>query len=105
MLQISSEENIETEVVIFSYFVHRDHTSQALTWNLNKKGEVICKRNECLHFNMFGVCAHNIAVAEYIGNLPTALRASTNKSKQGKLIDMIRYGQPSGSGTMKGYKR
>ena len=85
--------------------VPRDHTSRALTLTVSKKGVVLCKKSECLHFNMFGVCGHSIAVAEFTNNLNASLSNYVEKSKRGKLIEMIRYGHPSGSRTKKGFKK
>ena len=85
--------------------VPRDHTSRALTLTVSKKGVVLCKKSECLHFNMFGVCCQRIAVAEFTNNLNDSLSNYVEKSKRGKLIEMIRCGHPSGSGTKKGFKK
>ena len=84
------------------YEVSRDHTSRALTMTFSKKGIVACKKSECLHYTMFKICSHCLAVAAITNTLNKLLKKDF---KPVSLTETAKYGHPSGSGTKKGYRR
>ena len=87
------------------YEVARDHTSRSLVVTVTKQGLAACKRNECLHFTMFHICEHSLSVALFNGNVDVLLNYAHKKSNHPNLLNTTRFGNPSGSGTKKGFKR
>ena len=87
------------------YEVSRDQTSKVLTLNFNKRGIIGWKSSECLHYTMFQLCSHSVAVAAFTNTLDKLLSESFKKAKPVSYTDTTKHGYPTGSGTKQGYRR
>ena len=64
-----------------------------------------CKKRECLNYSTYGVCGHTIAVSAYTSSLTLFLQSLQKDRHNIDLLELSNFGNPSGSGTEKGYKR
>ena len=64
-----------------------------------------CKKRECLNYSTYGVCGHTIAVSAYTSSLTLFLQLLIKDRHNIDLLELSNFGNPSGSGTKKGYKR
>ena len=87
------------------YEVSRDHISKVLTLSFTKRGIIGCKSSECLHYTMFKVCSHCLAVAAFTNTLDKLLSESFKKVTPVSYTDTAKHDHPTGSGTKQGYKR
>ena len=65
---------------------------------------VKCKKRECLNYSTFGVCGHTFAVSTYTSSLTLFLELQKDPHSV-DLLELSNFGNPSGSGTKKGYRR
>ena len=63
-----------------------------------------CKKRECFNYSPYGTCGHTLAVSAYTSL--TLFQQSLQKDRHNiDLLELSNFGNPSGSGTKKGYKR
>ena len=63
-----------------------------------------CKKRECFNYSPYGACGHTLAVSAYTSL--TLFQQSLQKDRHNiDLLELSNFGNPSGSGTKKGYKR
>ena len=87
------------------YEVPQKHSSYPITLTFTKERLVKCKKRECLNYNTYGVCGHTLAVSACTSSL-TIFPQSLQKNRHNiDLLELSNFGNPSGSGTKKGYKR
>ena len=84
------------------YEVSRDHTLKVLTLNFNKRGIIGCNSSECLHYTVFKLCSHCLAVAAFTNTLDKLLSESFKKAKPVSYKDTGKHGHPTGSETKQG---
>ena len=69
-----------------------------------KTGLMKCKKRECFNYSPYGACGHTLAVSAYTSL--TLFQQSLQKDRHNiDLLELSNFGNPSGSGTKKGYKR
>ena len=64
-----------------------------------------CKKRACLSYSTYGVCGHTLAVSAYTTFLTLFLQSLQKDHHNINLFELSNFGNPSGSGTKKGYKR
>ena len=87
------------------YEVPQKHSSYPITLNFTKTGLVKCRKQECFNYSTYGVCGHTLAVSAYTSSLTIFLQSLQKDRHSINLFELSNFGNPSGSGTKKGYKR
>ena len=87
------------------YEVPQKHSQYPITLSFTKTGLVKCKKRECLNYRTYGICDHTIAVSVYTSSLTLFLESLQKDRHNIDLLELSNFGNPSGSGTKKGYKR
>ena len=87
------------------YEVPQKHSSYPITLTFTKTGLVKCKKRECLNYSTYGVCGHTLAVSAYTSSLTLFLQSLQKDRHNTDLLEPSNFGNPSSSGTKKGYKR
>ena len=63
------------------------------------------KKRECLNYSRNGVCGHTLELSAYTGSLTLFLQSLQKDRHSVDLLELSKFGNPSGSGIKKGYKR
>ena len=63
-----------------------------------------CKKQECLNYSTYGVYGHTFAVSAYTSSLTLFLQLQKDRHSV-DLFELSNFGNLSGSGTKKGYRR
>ena len=87
------------------YEVPQKHSLYPISLTFTKPGLVKCKRRECLNYSTYDVCGHTLAVSAYTSSLTIFLLSLQKDRHNIDLLERSNFGNPSGSGTKKGYKR
>ena len=87
------------------YEVPQKHSSYPITFTFTKTGLAKCKKRECLNYSMYGACGHTHAVSAYTSSLIIFLQSLQKDRHNIDLLELSNFGNPSGSGTKKGYKK
>ena len=85
--------------------VPQKHSLYQITLAFTKTGLIKCKIQECLNYSTYGVCGQTIAVSAYTSSLTLFLQPLQKDRHKIDLLELSNFGNPSGSGTTKGYKR
>ena len=70
-----------------------------------KTGLVKCKKRECPKHSTYGVCGHTLEVSACTRSLTLFLQSLQKDHHSVDLLELSNFGNPSGSGPKKGYKR
>ena len=86
------------------YQVPQKHSFYQITLTFTKTGLVKCKIRRCLNYSTYDVCGHTIAVSAYTSSLTLFLQSLQKDRHKIDLFELSNFGNPSDSGTKKGYK-
>ena len=84
--------------------VPQRHSFYQITLTFTKTGLVKCKIRRCLNYSTYDVCGHTIAVSAYTSSLTLFLQSLQKDRHKIDLFELSNFGNPSDSGTKKGYK-
>ena len=85
--------------------VPQKHSSYPITLTFTKTELEKCKKRECLNYSTYGVCGHTLNVSAYTSSLTLFLHSVQKDHHNIDLLELSNFGDPSGSGTKKGYKK
>ena len=87
------------------YEVSQKHSLYPITSIFTKTGLVKCKKRECLNYSTYGVCGHSLPASAYTSSLTLFLQLLQRDRHSVDLLEHSNFGNLSGSGPKKGYKR
>ena len=86
------------------YEVPQKDSSYPIALTFTKTGLVKHKKRECLNYSTYGVCGQTLAVSAYTSSVTLFLQSLQKDRHNNDLLEPSNFGNPSSSGTKKGYK-